>query len=311
MKICCVLALLLVSPFLGRAQNNALSLDDLLQNGQQWLQENADERVLRALQEVDQKQVEKLFRDVQQRFQGEYIVDLAQLKRAAGVLLPLLEQHAETQPYAAWLRTRLDYFEVAEQFRLIIPPPKVEPGQPPKPRPNPTPEVQRKAWQKQIEKRPLPKNAAPYVARLKPVFSAQRVPAQLIWVAEVESSFNPNARSPAGAAGMFQLMPPTAQSLGLSLRPKDERLDPDKSAGAAAKYLRYLYGQFKDWRLALAAYNVGEGRLRSLMTRHKATTFDQVATRLPAETQMYVPKMEAIVLRREGVSLAKLPAPRA
>jgi membrane-bound lytic murein transglycosylase D len=67
---------------------------------------------------------------------------------------------------------------------------------------------------------------------------------------------------------------------------------------------------FKDWRLAVAAYNCGEGRVRRLLDQHKARTFDEIATYLPAETQMYVPKVEATLLRREGVKLSQLPAPR-
>ena len=119
----------------------------------------------------------------------------------------------------------------------------------------------------------------------------------------------PPARSPAGAAGLYQLMPQTARSLGLALKPADERLNAEKNAGAAAKYLKYLHGRFKDWRLALAAYNAGEGNLSTLMTRHKARTFDDVSRRLPAETQLYVPKIEATLWKREGVRLASLPAP--
>jgi membrane-bound lytic murein transglycosylase D len=140
---------------------------------------------------------------------------------------------------------------------------------------------------------------------LKPVFAAQGVPPELVWLAEVESSFNPSARSPVGAAGLFQLMPPTAKSLGLAARP-DERLDPAKSAGAAARYLKYLHGKFNDWPLALAAYNLGEGRLQKLLERYRVRTFDQVATHLPAETQMYVPRIDAVLQRREGLTLAKL-----
>ena len=75
---------------------------------------------------------------------------------------------------------------------------------------------------------------------------------------------------------------------------------------AAAKYLRYLHGKFRDWRLALAAYNAGEGRVRRLLEKEGAKSFDEIATKLPAETQMYVPKVEATILRREGVNLTKL-----
>ena len=128
----------------------------------------------------------------------------------------------------------------------------------------------------------------------------------MVWLAEVESSFDARVRSPAGAAGLFQLMPATAKSYGLKTSPSDQRLQPEDSARAAAKYLGHLHGQFKDWRLALAAYNAGEGTVQKLLERHKARTFDAIATHLPAETQMYVPKVEATLLRREGVELSRL-----
>jgi len=156
----------------------------------------------------------------------------------------------------------------------------------------------------------VPKIAQPYVGRLKPIFTAEGVPPELVWVAEVESSFDPRARSPAGAAGLFQLMPATARRYGLKTSwPWDERLKPEPSARAAAQYLEYLHSRFKDWRLALAAYNAGEGTVEELLKRQKAHSFDAIATHLPAETQMYVPKVEAIVWRREGRKLAELEAP--
>jgi membrane-bound lytic murein transglycosylase D len=309
MRLRWMLALLLIpAPFM-EAQNDPLQLDDLLQSAQQWAQENLDERVLQALRDVDQEQVQKLFQDLQQRFQGDYVVNLASLKQTAQTLLPLLEAHSETRPYAAWLRTRLDYLEVADEFRLTISPPKVEPGQPPKPVPNPGPDMERKAWRQQVAQRPAPKGAQAYVSRLKPVFAAQRVPAELVWLAEVESAFEPTARSPAGAAGLYQLMPTTARRFGLSLRPTDERLQPEPSARAAARYLKLLHDRFRDWRLTLAAYNAGEGTVQKLLDRYKARTFDAIATHLPAETQMYVPRVEATLQRREGVALARLKAP--
>ena len=309
MKLQRILSLILLSTLLARAQQETLTLDDLLEGGQQWLRENIEEEWLRAFQNADQQKLQQFLGTLQQRFQGEYVIDLASLKNVARLALPLVESFDETKQCSSWLRTRLDYLEVAEEMRLIIPPPKVEPGQPPKPAPNPAPEVQRQAWQKHIAKRPMPRGAEALVPRLKPIFVEERIPAELVWLAEVESSFDPKARSPVGAAGLFQFMPATAKERGLALRPDDERLHPDKSARAAARYLRYLHGRFNDWPLALAAYNVGEGRLQGLLQKTKARTFDQVARRLPAETQMYVPKFEATLRRREGITLAQLKAP--
>ena len=102
-------------------------------------------------------------------------------------------------------------------------------------------------------------------------------------------------------------MPATARRYGLKTTwPFDQRLKPEPSARADAQYLRHLHSQFNDWRLALAAYNAGEGTVQNLLTRHKAATYDAIATHLPAETQLYVPKVEAALLRREGVKLSQL-----
>jgi membrane-bound lytic murein transglycosylase D len=147
------------------------------------------------------------------------------------------------------------------------------------------------------------------VPRLKQIFIAEHTPPELVWVAEVESSFNPNARSPVGAAGLFQLMKPTAKTYGLSTFLPDERTDPEKSAHAAARYLRYLHNHFGDWSLALAAYNAGEGRVDKLLKSANARDYQSIANRLPAETQMYVPKCEAAIMKREGLNFADLKIP--
>jgi len=131
----------------------------------------------------------------------------------------------------------------------------------------------------------------------------------MAWLAEVESSFNPKAKSPVGAAGLYQLMPATAKQYGLSLWPRDERLQPDKNARASARYLRALHGRFKDWPLALAAYNAGEGTVQKQLRRSQIKSFDSIASRLPAETQMYVPKVNATLLKRENIALTRLAAP--
>jgi membrane-bound lytic murein transglycosylase D len=127
-----------------------------------------------------------------------------------------------------------------------------------------------------------------------------------VWLAETESSFNPSARSPAGARGLYQLMPDTARDLGLSLRPHDQRLDPVQNARSAAQYLSEMYAEFRDWPLALAAYNAGRGRISRLLEQQGAKTFAQIAPRLPVETQLYVPRVLATLTVREGVTPAAL-----
>ncbi len=303
------LGLWLAAAATAAAQDTGASLDDLLQSAQQWAEENLDTNVWAALSKVDQDRAQRFLRDLQQRFQGSYVIDLAALKGGARTLLPLLEAQDETRPYASWLRAQLDYLEVADEFRLTIPPPPTEPGQPPKPAPNPDAASERQAWTKQLARRPPPQGADALVPRLKPIFTAERVPPQLIWLAEVESSFDPAARSPAGAVGLYQLMPATARRFGLVLRPADQRLQPDDSARAAAGYLRTLHDHFHDWRLSLAAYNAGEGAVQKLTDRYGTQSFEAIAPHLPAETQMYVPRVEATLLRREGVTLAKLAEP--
>jgi membrane-bound lytic murein transglycosylase D len=98
--------------------------------------------------------------------------------------------------------------------------------------------------------------------------------------------------------------------LNLAASPRDERLEPEKSARAAAKYLRALYRHYGDWRLALAAYNAGGTRVDKLLKQERAQTFEAIAHHLPAETQMYVPKVEATLRRREGLALTDLKLPK-
>jgi membrane-bound lytic murein transglycosylase D len=204
----------------------------------------------------------------------------------------------------------MDYLDTAEELRVHMPPPKIgtngTPVLSPGLRYNPPPADIREIWIRKMAERPMPDEAKPYVGELKPIFSQQKVPSQLVWLAEVESSFDPEARSPAGAAGLFQLMPTTAKQYGLRTWPFDQRLDPEPSARAAATHLSRLHDKFKDWRLTLAAYNAGEGTVQALLKKHKATTYDEIARYLPAETQMYVPKVEATLKRREGVTLSQL-----
>ncbi len=298
--------LLSLSSVLG-AQEKADRPEDLGQAVEQWMKENLDERVLEALNQIDQERVRAFFEELQRRFGASSIYDLASLKETASRLLPVLQTFEETRPYAVWLETHIDYFEASDQMRREVRPAKTNA---PPVLPRPSIQLQRTVWNRQLLKRPSPPLARAWLPRLKEIFLAERVPPALAWVAEVESSFNPAARSPAGAAGLFQLMPATARSLNLSSWPRDERLEPEKNARAAAQYLRSLYRHYGDWRLALGAYNAGESRVDRLLKKYKATTFDAIAYQLPAETQMYVPKVEATLLKREGLALSDLKLPK-
>src|SRR6185312_15352070 len=106
------------------SQTNTVTIDDLMQSAQQWANENLDDNVLAALQNTDQQKVRQFFDSVQKNFQGDYVIDMAQLRGTAHAVLPLLESYEETAPYAAWLKTRMDYLDTAEELRLHMPPPK-------------------------------------------------------------------------------------------------------------------------------------------------------------------------------------------
>ena len=294
-----LIGFLLVST--AAAQEVTIDPDEIIQSVQEWVQDNLDEKALDELG-VDRDRVRQFLDELKRRFHGTYVYDLAALKENATQLLPVLQKFEETRPYAVWLQTRLDYFDVAEKLRREA---KPEPA----PLPGPSPQLERSVWVRELRDRSLPPLADDYAPRLKRIFAAEKLPSELVWVAEVESSFNATARSPAGAVGLFQLMPATARTLNLSTSLPDERLQPEKSARAAAKYLRRLYDRFGDWRLALAAYNAGETRVDELLKKSRTRSFDAIASRLPAETQMFVPKVEATLRKREGIALSELTLP--
>jgi len=186
---------------------------------------------------------------------------------------------------------------------------------PPSEKPLPPPAVTRarnryaentQTWIRKLKDRPAPARAAKLLPDLKRIFRAEGVPPELVWQAEAESTFNPAARSPAGAAGLYQFMPATAEEFGLSLSPEDERLDALKNARAAARYLKRLHGRFHSWPLALAAYNCGQGRVSNILRKQNGTTYEDIHHKLPAETRMYVPKIAALVQLRENVNLETL-----
>ena len=143
---------------------------------------------------------------------------------------------------------------------------------------------------------------------LKRIFEREGVPGELVWLAAVESGFNPVAVSSRGAVGLFQLMPETGQRYGLRTRNPDERLNPLRNTQVAARYLADLYVRFGDWDLVLAAYNAGENRIARLL-RSRDSQYDALAARLPSETRSFVPRVRAVVEYQEQKSLEQVRAP--
>ncbi len=131
------------------------------------------------------------------------------------------------------------------------------------------------------------------------ILREEGVPADLFYLAMIESGFNPQAYSPAKAVGMWQFMDFTGRDRGLRQDAwVDERRDPVRATHAAARHLRDLYAVFQDWRLALAAYNAGEGRVSRAIAQ--AGHRDYWRLSLPAETANYVPMyMAATVLAKD------------
>lgn len=136
-----------------------------------------------------------------------------------------------------------------------------------------------------------------YLFHIVEELERRQMPTELALLPFIESAFNPQAVSSAKAAGMWQFMPATGKYFSLRQNDfRDDRRDVLASTRAALDYLQKLYGMFGDWHLALAAYNWGEGSVgRAIARNQKAglgTSYDEL--NMPAETRMYVPKLQAV-----------------
>jgi len=126
--------------------------------------------------------------------------------------------------------------------------------------------------------------------------SAYQLPAELKYLAIVESGLRPAVESPVGAAGLWQFMPYTGRQYGLTIDGQvDERKDAYKATEAAVKMMSELYAQFNDWALVLAAYNCGAGRVRkAIRAAGGKNSFWDIKPFLPGQTQKYVPTYIAV-----------------
>jgi membrane-bound lytic murein transglycosylase D len=141
--------------------------------------------------------------------------------------------------------------------------------------------------------------SAQYRKLIDRVLDQYNLPKALAFLPVIESAYLPRLTSRAGAHGIWQFMPETAREYGLRVDWwVDERADPDLSTRAAAIYLKDLYREFRDWPLALAAYNAGPGRIHRALDETGTTSFWSLMemSAIPRETRGYVPTFYAAIL---------------
>ena len=140
-----------------------------------------------------------------------------------------------------------------------------------------------------------------YMDRYRQILKEEGLPEDTVFLAMIESGFGNFAYSRAKASGPWQFIPSTGRHYGLDLDFwVDERRDPEQSARAAARFLKTLYQQTGDWRLAWAGYNAGAGRIFSAKRKGYDDFWEMAAVPgrrvLRAETKGYVPKLMAAAI---------------
>ena len=141
--------------------------------------------------------------------------------------------------------------------------------------------------------------AGRYQDMIRQVLREEGVPQDLMYLAQAESAFMPEAVSRSGARGIWQFMPYRGEEYDLSRSYfVDERSDPEKATRAAARHMRDLYGMFGDWYLVMAAYNSGPLNVARAIERTGYADFWELKRlgALPQETQNYVPIIIAMTL---------------
>lgn len=146
----------------------------------------------------------------------------------------------------------------------------------------------------------LKKQQANGFVLIRNLLEKEGVPAELVYIAVIESKMKNSATSYAGAAGIWQLMPATAKKLGLKITTKeDQRRNIYKSTEAAAKYLNNLYNEFDDWLLAIAAYNCGAGNVHKAIKKAGSRDFRNLQSFLPKESREHVKRFIAVLFYYE------------
>lgn len=151
-----------------------------------------------------------------------------------------------------------------------------------------------------------------YLPMLRRKLRDYELPQALVFLAMIESGFDPRQTSRVGAAGIWQFMPATGRAYGLRRDHWiDERRNPERSTDAALRYLRNLYTRLGSWELAMAAYNAGFGAVVEAMQKYNTNDYWQLCryeAGLPWATTLYVPKIIAAAI--VGLNLEAFGYPR-
>jgi len=136
-----------------------------------------------------------------------------------------------------------------------------------------------------------------YAPMIRAKLQAAQLPEDLMYVAMVESGFDPRARSDAGAVGLWQLMAAPATQYGLEMsRWVDARMSPEPCTDAAIRFLRDVYDDLGSWPLALSAFNMGYGALSRAIQKYNSNDYwllSSLEAGLPYETVGYVTRVMA------------------
>lgn len=138
-----------------------------------------------------------------------------------------------------------------------------------------------------------------YIPHIHRLLDQQGLPRDLSYLAMIESGYSSQAVSTASAVGYWQFILPTAKQYGLQHSWWiDERRDIIKSTWAASRYLSDLKKQFGSWYLAASAYNMGETRLKKLISKYNTKDFWILSQKpdFPKETRDYIPKLIAATM---------------
>lgn len=137
-----------------------------------------------------------------------------------------------------------------------------------------------------------------YMKIARDAFRKAGVPEDIVWLGQVESAWQPRAKSWAAASGLWQFIGSTGAAYGLRQTAwVDERNGIEKPTSASARHLKDLANRYNgDWLLAMAAYNTGAGNVDRAISRAGEANFWKIYPYIAQETRNYVPNILAVIL---------------